>query len=111
MLGISRWEEKFSYKTVERFFDEKIDWLKLSWAFIKSEIGEEVILVADETTVSKSGKSTFGIDYFYSGVTHSVIKSISFLGFSLVDVKTKRSFPLLMKQIVKEPKKDEIKDT
>jgi hypothetical protein len=48
MLGISRWEEKFSYKTVERFFDEKIDWLKLSWAFIKSEIGEEVILVAAE---------------------------------------------------------------
>jgi len=44
---------------VERFFDEKIDWLKLSLAFIKSEMGEEVILVADETTVSKSGKSTF----------------------------------------------------
>jgi len=92
---------------VERFFDEKIDWLKLSLAFIKSEMGEEVILVADETTVSKSGKSTFWLSYFYSGVTHSVIKSINFFGFSLIDVKTQRSFPLLMKQVVQKPKKEE----
>jgi len=51
MLGISRWSEGISYKTIERFFDKKIDWLNLKWTIIKRVIGKEVILVADETTV------------------------------------------------------------
>lgn len=51
MLGISRLSEGYSYKTIERFFDKKIDWLSLKWQMIKRVIGEEVILVADETTV------------------------------------------------------------
>jgi len=52
MLGISRWNDKYSYKTIERFFDKKIDWLSLKWHIIKSKIGKEVILVADESTIS-----------------------------------------------------------
>jgi hypothetical protein len=28
MLGISRWNERYSYKTIERFFSKKIDWLR-----------------------------------------------------------------------------------
>jgi hypothetical protein len=54
MLGISRWSEGTSYKTIERFFDKKIDWLSLKWKMIESVMGKEVILVADESTVSKS---------------------------------------------------------
>ncbi len=49
MLSISRWSERYSYKTIERFFDKKIDWLSIKWNMVKSVIGEEVILVADET--------------------------------------------------------------
>ncbi|KIM06220.1 MAG: hypothetical protein KU38_13495 [Sulfurovum sp. FS08-3] len=66
MLGISRWSEHYSYKTIERFFDKKINWLRLKWHLVKQTLSHEVILVADETTVSKSGKSTYGVDYFYS---------------------------------------------
>jgi len=61
MLGISRWSESYSYKTIERFFDKKINWLSLKWHLIKQTLSQEVILVADETTVSKSGKSTHGV--------------------------------------------------
>jgi hypothetical protein len=42
MLGISRWSEGISYKTVERFFDKKIDWLGIKWKMIERVIGEEV---------------------------------------------------------------------
>ncbi len=31
MLGISRWSDKYSYKTIERFFDKKINWLGIKW--------------------------------------------------------------------------------
>lgn len=104
MLGISRWSEGISYKTIERFFDKKIDWLSLKWKMIESVIGKEVILVADESTVSKSGKVTHGLGYFYSGLQGRTIKGISFLSFSLVDVKSRRAYPLFTKQLKKEKK-------
>jgi len=106
MLGISRWSEGISYKTVERFFDKKIDWLSLKWQMIKRVIGEEVILVADETTVSKAGKSTYGVGYFYSGLQKRAINGIQFLSFSLIDVKSRRAYPLFSKQLKRKKKKE-----
>ena len=105
MLSISRWSEEYSYKTIERFFDKKIDWLNLKWHLIKRVIGEEVILVADETTISKAGKSTYGVGYFYSGLQSRAINSIQFLSFSIVDVKSRRAYPLFSKQLKKKKKK------
>ncbi len=99
MLSISRWSEKYSYKTIERFFDKKIDWLSIKWNMVKSVIGEEVTVVADETTVSKSGKSTYGLGYFYSSLHNRAIKGVQFLSFSLIDVKSRRAYPLLTKQL------------
>jgi putative transposase len=110
MLSISRWNEKYSYKTIERFFDKKIDWLSLKWKIIESVIGKEVILVADESTVSKSGKVTHGLGYFYSGLQGRAIKGISFLSFSLVDVESRRAYPLFTKQLKKEKKSKEDKN-
>ena len=34
MLGIARWNGKYSYRTIERFFDMKIDWLGIKWELI-----------------------------------------------------------------------------
>jgi len=110
MLGISRWSEGISYKTIERFFDKKIDWLSLKWKMLESVIGKEVILVADESTVSKSGKVTHGLGYFYSGLQGRAIKGISFLSFSLVDIESRRAYPLFTKQLKKEKKCKKEKD-
>lgn len=111
MLGISRWSERYSYKTIERFFDKKIDWLNLKWKMIKRVIGEEVILVADESTVSKAGKATYGLGYFYSGLQNRPIKGISLLSFSIVDVKSRRAYPLFTKQLKKEKKQKKEKSS
>jgi len=108
MLGISRWSEEYSYKTIERLFDKKINWLSLKWQLVKQSLSKEIILVADETTVSKSGKSTYGVDYFYSGVHNRAIRGLSFLSFALVDVKAHKSYPLFTRQmhkVTKEVKK------
>jgi len=60
MLGLSRWTEKGgSYRTLQRFFKEQIDWGKLRWPLIKQHltgVQETYISADDEVVVTKSGK-------------------------------------------------------
>lgn len=106
MQGISRWTDDYgSYRTVQRLFYSKIDWLKLRWLFVKKHLidKDDVILIAgDEVVVSKSGKQTYGLGYFYSSLCSKAIPSISFLCISLISVANHSSYPLVMKQIIKE---------
>ena len=59
------------------------------------------ILAGDETVVSKSGESTYGLSRFFSSVSGKTIPSLGFLSLSLVSVKEQRSYPMLMEQIVR----------
>ena len=72
MLGISRWTEKGgSYRTVQRFFNTSFDWLRLHWFFIRHHLlteNEVVLIGGDETTVTKAGKKTYGLDRFFSSL-------------------------------------------
>ena len=52
------------------------------------------ILAGDETVVSKSGQSTYGLSFF-SSVSGKTIPGLAFFSLSLVSVKERRSYPLL----------------
>jgi putative transposase len=69
MLGLSRWTEKGgSYRTIQRFFKEKMDWSMLRWQLIKPhthEIKGIWLLIGDEVMVTKSGKKTYGLGIFF----------------------------------------------
>jgi hypothetical protein len=69
MLGLSRWTEKGgSYRTVQRFFKEKIDWPSLRWQLVKRHLtGSKGVwlLAGDEVMVTKSGKETHGLGIFF----------------------------------------------
>ena len=69
MLGLSRWAEKGgSYRTVQRFFKEKMDWPTLRWQLIKRHLtGAKPVwlLLGDEVVVTKSGKETHGLGIFF----------------------------------------------
>jgi putative transposase len=79
MLGLSRWTEKGgSYRTVQRFFKEKIDWSSLCWQLIKQQTQEVKgvwLLIGDEVMVTKSGKETHGLGIFFLRFTtkHSLV--------------------------------------
>ena len=95
MLGLSRWAGKGgSYRTVQRFFNTIIPWSEI---FIKSfeehhlRPESEYILVGDESAVTKSGKATFGLDHFFSGVLNKVVKGIAIFSLSLVSVDERYS--------------------
>jgi hypothetical protein len=70
MLGISRWTEKGgSYRTVQRFFKEPLDWAQLRWLLIQQQLGKRFkkvfLLVADEVVDTKSGQHTHGLGIFF----------------------------------------------
>lgn len=118
MLGLSRWTEKGgSYRTLQRFYQSKMDWAQLHWQIIKAHLIESdglYLLAGDDVVVSKSGKQTHGVGRFYSGLAQRVIPSVSFLAISLIDVKARRSYPLQIgqhqaksraKQVIEKPKR------
>ena len=104
MLGLSRWSNNISYQTINRFFNTSIiDWDKINWALIKKHLIDNGVwlLIADEVVVSKSGKKTYGLGYYFSSLQNQVIKSIAFLNVSLVSVESEKAYSILTKQIIK----------
>jgi len=105
MLGISRWAGKGgSYRTIQRFFKTQIAWLDVFLLFFKEHlfnIKHEYFLVGDESVITKAGKSTFGLDRFYSGLLKKVVKSIAIFSLSIVSVEERRSYPLQVEQVLR----------
>src|SRR5664279_4766865 len=82
MLGLSRWTEKGgSYRTVQRFFKEKIDWSALRWQLIKQSltgVDEVWLLLGDEVMVTKSGKETHGLGIFFFNLQQATSRFVFF---------------------------------
>lgn len=114
MLGISRWAGKGgSYRTIQRFFNKNIHWEKLNWALSKPTLQEQngVILIAgDATTVTKSGKKTFGLGRFFSSIYSRAVPGIAFQTLSLIDVGARCSWPILTEQMQPKTKKETKKE-
>tara|TARA_B110000211_G_C14043553_1_gene537883 strand:- start:298 stop:1605 length:1308 start_codon:yes stop_codon:yes gene_type:complete len=104
MLSISRWTEKGgSYRTLQRFFESKINWLELNWSITKNfglNFNSVILLAGDATTVTKAGNKTFGIGRFFSSIYSRPVPGIAFQTLSLINVNSRKSWPILMEQIL-----------
>jgi putative transposase len=106
MLGLSRWTEKGgSYRTIQRFFSTEISWPSIKWQLARChhlQDKESVKLVAGDTsTVTKSGKKTYGIGRFFSSLYGKSVPGIEFLTLSVIDVNSRTSSPIITKQVIK----------
>jgi putative transposase len=105
MLGISRWAGKGgSYRTVQRFFNSDIPWPQVFGKFFAQHLYRpegEYFLVGDESVITKSGKQTHGLDYFFSGLLNRVVKGLAIFSLSLVSVEERQSYPLRVEQVVR----------
>lgn len=105
MLGISRWTDKGgSYRTVQRFFHTTIPWTKLFWHFFQQHLqqSEDVYLIGgDECIVTKSGKKTHGLDRFFSSLYNRPVPSLAFFTLSLINTRQRRSYPVMVEQVVR----------
>src|SRR4030066_309364 len=109
MLGISRWAgEGGSYRSVQRFFNTPIAWVKVHWYLIRHcflSPDDVFIMAGDETIVTKSDKITHGIDRFFSSLYEKVVPGLSFFTFSLISTKHRASFPIMIQQIIRSEEK------
>ncbi len=110
MLSISRWAgEGGSYRTVQRFFTKDILWNSLNWAVAKTFLEKRtgpILIAGDATTVTKSGKNTFGLGKFFSSIYSRAVAGIAFQTLSLLDVERRTSWPMLTEQILPKPKQE-----
>jgi len=108
MLGISRWTETGgSYRTIQRFFNTIIIWSKVHWFFIRHHLLEpddRVLIGGDETIVTKAGRQTYGLERFFSSLYGRPVPGLAFLSLSLISVKRRTSYPVMMEQVLKADK-------
>jgi len=106
MLGISRWTEQGgSYRTIQRFFNSPIVWAKVNWFLIQRHLlnPTDVILIGgDESVATKSGQNTYGLGRFFSSLYGKSVPGLSFFSLSLISVKERTSYPVMMEQVIKE---------
>jgi putative transposase len=105
MLNLSRWTAKGgSYRTIQRFFARRLPWTELLIELFRQHLfdqTDEYIVGGDATTITKAGNQTHGIDRFFSGVLGQVVKGLEFFVFSLISVKQRKSYPLMVGQTVR----------
>ena len=105
MRNISRWTSKGgSYRTIQRFYNTLLPWGTLCWVFFRTHLfdPESVYLLAgDESIVGKSGDKTYGLSRFFASTYGKTIRGLAFFAVSLISVKKRRSYPMLMEQIVR----------
>jgi putative transposase len=113
MLGLSRWTEKGgSYRTIQRFFNTTIRWASVNWFFIRHHLldpNDTILIAGDESVVTKSGKKTYGLDRFFSSLYGKPVPGLSFFSLSLISVKERISYPVMMEQVLKEEEKPDEK--
>jgi putative transposase len=102
MRGLSRWAGKGGrYRTIQRFFTTSLSWGKVQWALIRHHLldQDDVVLVAgDDVVVTKAGKTTYGLDRFFSSLYGKAVPGLCFLSLSLLSVTRRTSYPVMMEQ-------------
>jgi putative transposase len=105
MRGLSRWSDKGgSYRTIQRFFNTSLNWCQLNWLLIRHHVldADDVVLMSgDHVVVTKSGKRTYGLDRVFSSLYGQTVSGLCFLSLSLLSVKRRTSYPVLIEQVQK----------
>ena len=110
-LGLSRWTDTGgSYRTIQRFFHTQIDWASVQWRFFERFVFRPdtvYLLAGDESIVSKSGKHTHGMGWFFSSILNTAIPGLAFFSIAIIDVTSRRAYPLSTQQVIRSEEEKE----
>ena len=105
MRGLSRWSGTGgSYRTIQRLFNTSLSWCHLQWLLIRHHLldaDEAVVMSGDYVVVTKAGKTTYGLDRFFSSLYGKAVPGLCFLSLSLLSVKRRTSYPVVTEQVEK----------
>ncbi len=87
-------------KTFSRWFRKDFDFIAFNILLLKNALKEDYELVAatDCSFVSKSGKATFGIEYFYNGSHAKAEKGLEISMLAIVDTTSNTAYQLSTRQ-------------
>ncbi|MFV8325008.1 transposase [Flavobacterium sp. ZS1P14] len=91
-LQLERYGE-YCEQSYRESFKEKFDFLEFNKALI-SKISPDVVIGFDPSYLSKSGKKTHGIGYFWSGVAGKSKWGLEMAGFAAIDPELNTAFHL-----------------
>ena len=114
MLGISRWTKKGgSYRTIQRFFNQTFSWCRLNGYLLAGCLSDDdaILIAGDETTITKSGKRTYGLGRYFSSIFNRAVPGLSFFTLSLVSVKRRQAFPIIIEQVTQEEEEQPLTKT
>lgn len=86
-------------------FRKSFDWLSFNQSFLESTKGHRIAIAIDPCYISKSGKKTPGIDWFWSGCAAAMKKGLEIFGISIVDADAKDSVFLKAEQTFTDKKR------
>jgi putative transposase len=105
MRGLSRWSGKGGrYRTIQRFFNMSLSWCHRQWLLIRQHVldaDDVVVMRGDYVVVTKSGKTTSGLERFFSSLYGKAVPGLCFLSVSLLRVKRRTSSPVVTEQVEK----------
>lgn len=83
--NMERWG-KMSEKSYRNGFKKFFDWFEFNHELVKQQCGKEIIAVFDPSYIKKSGKQTYGLGMFWSGVRQKALKGLEIGCLAFVDV-------------------------
>jgi len=100
--NLSRYS-KITERTYRRQFSRSSNFIKGNAEIIAKAITATArqIIATDCSFVSKSGKATYGIEYFYNGSASRAEKGLEISVIAIVDVDTKQGYSLPSQRIGK----------
>lgn len=87
-----------SERSYRHNFTKSFDWLTFNKELVDSESSNELIIGFDPSFISKSGKHTPGVGYFYSGCHSRYERGLEIGCYSVIDVKQNTAYHLYAQQ-------------
>ena len=81
-------------------FRKAFDWIAFNQAFVDKHPDHLYAIAIDPSYVSKSGKHTPGISYFWSGCAQAMKRGLEILGIALVDADTREAVAIRSVQTI-----------
>ena len=85
----NRCESGFRY-----FFEKRFNFMKFNQVLTKLHIKGKTALAFDPSYISKAGKKTPGLGYFWSGCAGKAKWGLEFCGFAVIDISRRTAFHL-----------------
>ena len=83
--NMERWG-KMTEKSYRNRFSKFFDWFEFNYALVQQHCSREIIAVFDPSYIKKSGKHTYGLGMFWSGVRQKALLGLEVGCLAFVDV-------------------------